>query len=72
MLDNVQNNFSFRSASSDGALGFILPESLMRQDLMSPTSEAIACFAGQKFSSKLQAYMINYVISISSHYPLYA
>lgn len=72
MSNTTQNNFSFKSTAGDGELGFILPESLMRQGLMSDTSEAVSCFVEQRFSNKLQAYLINYVVSVSSHYPIYA
>lgn len=65
------SNVSFLPASTN-KLGQLIPESLMRQELLSGTSEAIACFVGQGFSQKLQLYMVNYVISISSYYPLYA
>lgn len=39
--------------------------------LMSTTSDAVICFTQQQFSGALQAYMINYVISISTVYSLY-
>lgn len=66
------NNVSFLPASTNNKLGLLIPESLMRQNLLSGTSEAITCFAGQGFSQKLQLYMVNYVISVSSLYPRYA
>ena len=52
-------------------LGQFVPESVIRQGLLSPTSEALYCFAWQQFSQKLQIYMINYNIAVSSYYPLY-
>ena len=53
-------------------LGLMVSEGLMRQKLLSGSSEALICFAGQGFSEKLQVYLVNYVTSISSYYPLYA
>ena len=41
-------------------------------DQMSKTSEASVCFTQQQFSNKLQAFMINYVISVSGLYSVYA
>lgn len=38
---------------------------------LSDTSEAIDCFAGQYFSQDLQVYLINYVATIISAYPIY-
>jgi hypothetical protein len=39
---------------------------------LSGTSSAPECFVNQRFSSKLQAFMIAYVNSISSNYPVFA
>ena len=72
MITDTQNNFIFKSTPTSGQLGEFIPESIIRQGLMSGTSEAAACFIGQGFSNKLQAYMINYVAAVSSYYPLYA
>ena len=73
-MADTQNNFTFQSseATNAGSLGFIIPESVIRQNLLAQNSEAWNCFTQQQFSAKLQAYMINYVISVSSYYPLYA
>ena len=71
MSTNTQNQYVFTS-SANNSLGEMIPMSVSQQGLMSGTSEAIACFVGQGFSNKLQAYMINYVASVSSSYPLYA
>lgn len=38
---------------------------------LSATSDALNCFAQQQFSGKLQAFMVNYVISVSSIYSVY-
>jgi hypothetical protein len=73
MQNDPQNNFIFKfNPASNSELGYMIPTSLIQQGLMSGTSEAIACFVGQEFSNKLQAYMINYVAAVSSYYPLYA
>lgn len=72
MANNTQHNFIFQTTPDTDQLGLLLPESLLRQQLMSDTSEAIVCFTQQGFSNKLQAYLINYVMSVSSYYPLYA
>lgn len=52
--------------------GDFIPTSIISEGLLSDTSEAYECFAYQKFSTKLQAYMINYVISTSSLYSVYS
>lgn len=39
--------------------------------LLSDTSEAYDCFAGQRFSKVLQAYMVNYAMNISGYYAVY-
>lgn len=38
---------------------------------ISPTSDALTCFREQKFSAKLQGYMISYVMSVTSYYAVY-
>ena len=53
-------------------LGFEVSEGLIRQNLLSATSDALNCFASQQFAAKLQIYLVNYVVSISSYYPIYA
>lgn len=52
--------------------GNLVPTKIMEQNLMSSTSEAYKCFVNQQFSANLQAYMINYVISISGLESIYA
>lgn len=39
--------------------------------IQSQTSDALTCFTNQQFSGKLQAYMVNYVISVNSIYSVY-
>ena len=70
MSTPINNEYLFTS-SANNSLGEMIPMSVSQQGLLSGTSEAIACFVGQGFSSKLQVYMINYVASVSSSYPLY-
>jgi hypothetical protein len=67
-------NFTFKSGvpTNGQELGFVVPESVLRQDLLSGTSEAYLCLTQQGFSSRLQVFLINYNISISSYYPIYA
>ena len=52
--------------------GEFIPTSIISKDLISDTSEAYECFVYQKFSAKLQAFMINYVITTSSMYSVYS
>lgn len=56
---------------SGAVLGQFVPESVIRQGILSPTSEALHCFSYQLFSQKLQIYMINYNIAVNSYYPIY-
>lgn len=48
-----------------------IPSAITNAKLMSTTSLAPDCFVGQKFSNKLQAYLIGYVNSIYSDYSVY-
>lgn len=48
-----------------------IPTNIASSGKLSPTSDALTCFREQKFSSKLQAYMVSYVMSISSYYSVY-
>lgn len=48
-----------------------IPTNIKNQGLMSDTSWADDCFVGQKFSAKLQAYLIGYVNAIYSNYSVY-
>jgi hypothetical protein len=68
---DTQNNFIFQT-TPNRELGEFIPTSLIQQNLMSGTSEAISCFVGHGFSNKLQAYLVNYVASVSSYYSIYA
>lgn len=52
--------------------GFNLPVKILEKDLMSETSQAHMCFVQQKFSAMLQAYMVDYVISINGPNAVYA
>lgn len=48
-----------------------IPSSITNANLMSTTSNAADCFIKQKFSNKLQSYLIGYVNSIYSDYPVF-
>lgn len=65
-------NFDLGDSSSNVERGRFIPTKIMEQKLLSDTSEAWECFVQQKFSADLQSYMINYVISVSGLYSVYA
>lgn len=48
-----------------------IPTNIFQAGLMSGTSWADDCFIYQKFSDRLQAYMIGYVNTIYSDYSVY-
>jgi hypothetical protein len=48
-----------------------IPTNIWQNNLMSDTSWADDCFISQKFSAKLQAYLIGYVGAIYSNYNVY-
>lgn len=48
-----------------------LPTNTRSPGVMSTTSSAPECFINQRFSAQLQAFMISYVNSIHSNYPVY-
>lgn len=48
-----------------------IPSAILESGLMSTTSKASDCFVNQKFSAKLQAFLIGYVSSIYSYYSVY-
>ena len=52
--------------------GLFIPTKIMENGNMSATSEANRCFVSQKFSANLQAFMVNYVISVASQYSVYS
>lgn len=64
------NEYNLGKSTGFTERGQFIPTTAMGQ--MSQTSEAVRCFTQQEFSSKLQAYMINYVISVSGLYSVYA
>lgn len=49
----------------------VIPTSIAQSGLMSTTSKASDCFINQKFSGKLQAFLIGYVNTIYSYYSVY-
>ena len=52
--------------------GNLVPTNIVREGLLSTTSEAYECYVNQQFSANLQTYMINYVISVSGYYSVYS
>ncbi len=54
-----------------GSRSVNIPTNIVSRDIMSKTSDALECFTEQKFSNKLQAYMVNYVLSVSSNKAVY-
>lgn len=48
-----------------------IPTGVVESGQMSTTSKASDCFVEQKFSSKLQAFLVGYVNSIYSDYSVY-
>lgn len=48
-----------------------LPSNMRAKGVMSTTSVAIECFADQRFSAQLQAFVISYANSISSERAVY-
>lgn len=47
-----------------------LPTNIVKPGVLSPTSVAGDCFVYQRFSLKLQAYMVSYVSSLAGNYPI--
>jgi hypothetical protein len=39
---------------------------------LSPTSDALTCFTQQQFSAKLQAFLVNYNISVNNIYSIFS
>lgn len=64
--------FNLNKGDTSDGIGLFLPVKIIEEKLLSPTSEAYYCFTGQAFSANLQAYLINYVISTSNLYSVYA
>lgn len=48
-----------------------IPTNIWQGGMMSDTSWADDCFVNQKFSAKLQAYMIGYANAVYSNYNIY-
>jgi hypothetical protein len=47
-----------------------IPTNMLVKGVMSGTSSAPECFINQRFSAKLQAFLISYVNAIYSDYPV--
>lgn len=48
-----------------------IPTNMRAPGVMSDTSSAPECFINQRFSGQLQAFLISYVNSVYSNYPVY-
>lgn len=48
-----------------------VPTRILDKGLLSTTDHAHDCYVYQQFSSTLQSYMINYVLSVSSYQSVY-
>lgn len=48
-----------------------IPTNLREQGIMSDTSSAPECFVNQRFSAKLQAFLISYNNMMYSNYSIY-
>jgi hypothetical protein len=47
-----------------------VPTNIRDSGLLSDTSSAPECFINQRFSQKLQAFLVGYVSSVNSNYPI--
>lgn len=47
-----------------------IPTNMLVKGVMSTTSSAPECFINQRFSAKLQAFLISYVNGVYSNYPI--
>lgn len=59
------------AVSSQLERGFNIPTSILDQGILSNTNLAHECFVNQAFSNKLQAFMIDYVLTTSGYYSIY-
>lgn len=48
-----------------------VPSNIKDKGLLSNTGIAYECYANQKFSNMLQAYLINYVMNVNSSYSVF-
>jgi hypothetical protein len=66
-------NFKFNIDVAEQVItrGELVPTKIIAEGLLSETSEAHECFTNQKFSGNLQAFMVNYVVTISGYYSIY-
>jgi hypothetical protein len=60
------------SNANNTAEGYLIPTKIIENNLLSTTSEAYKCFVEQQLCANLQAYLVNYVASVSSLYPVYS
>jgi hypothetical protein len=64
-------NLEFNNTNNTRKLdrGNFIPTKIVEK--LSTTSEAYNCFAEQRFCGNLQAFMVNYVLTISSYHSIY-
>lgn len=72
MTTNITLDSGSNSAYGGSPQVSSIPSNLRANGVMSDTSSAPECFINQRFSAKLQAFLIGYVGSIYSNYPVYA
>ena len=66
----MQTSFSIPLSDLSGVRLFDVPTHIINRDLLSDTSMAEDCFVNQRFSNKLQVYLVNYVYNTNSHFNL--
>lgn len=64
--------FDLGNNANNASRGLFVPTKMLEDNLLSDTTEAWECFTKQQFSGNLQAFLVNYVITISSNYSVYA
>jgi len=71
-MENIKIDASSQSAYGGSPQVSSIPTNIGGSGIMSDTSSAPECFIHQRFSEKLQAFMVGYVNSIYSNYPVLA
>jgi hypothetical protein len=51
--------------------GSFIPTNIMRTGLLSTNTSAYTCFTKQRFSANLQAFLINYIVTVSAYQAIY-
>ena len=62
---------SSSAVSSSAQNGVLIPTAVVNANLLSETSRAADCFIEQRFSNKLQAFLLGYVNSTISYFSVY-